>query len=184
MLSAWRLCKRISNLLAGFAVLGVDWVDLARGLILFLLYSFYCVIIPQPTSHCVVFGWERRLVGWGVIFGIGLFFVSFFLPVFFVPWVFLDSDEFDAFHCMHGCTLIWCGFSSQFHGWIDIISWKSRGDQETIKKPLLHSRNNKRSKVYETAHMNPSMGQSQCARLPLAIVWYHIKRKRITPEAN
>ena len=54
-----------------------------------------------------------------------------------------------------------------------------------IKRPLLHSHNNKKSKVYETAYMNPS----QSARLPLAIIWYHIKKKKkkkkhIAPEAN
>lgn len=29
--------------------------------------------------------------------------------------------------------------------------------------------------------MNPSMGQSQCARLPLAIIWYH-KEKKASPQ--
>ena len=105
-------------------MLGVDWVDLAGSFILSFLLCSFSTALSYPNPQAV----ELVSVGKGVLLGEESYSVSVFssfsfsFQYFLYFGCFLDSDKLDAFHCMHGCKLIWCGFSSQFYGWIDIIS--------------------------------------------------------------
>ena len=77
---------------------------------------FFLLRYHTPTNPQAI---ELVLVGKGVLLGEESYSASVFSSFLFslssiscALGVFLDSDKLDAFHCMHGCTLIWCGFSS------------------------------------------------------------------------